>query len=494
MDSKKTLIGMILINLISILSGFIRDSSIATSLGATATSDVFMFVINLPTVLFSALGWVIMSTFVPAYTDVMINSDTKKLNKFSNTFIKIVIIFTSFIVLMLFIFNNFVIKLLAPGFLGESYILAKRLFFIILPSLIFLSVSSCIVAILNANKKMIWVSMLGIPINIMTIIGVTVIFPNKGIDMATLMVFLGSVMQMILMLFPLNKTKFRFTNDFDLKDENIRKMIFMIGPMIISVMAQQINSLFGGAITSTLAEGSLTAYNLATKIINATYNSIILIGISYIYPYLSHDFASGMIEKFKNNISKSINLIFLVLMPITILLINLNEEIIAILYGYGKFTNDAIIITSKILMISSLGILFMGVRELLYRAYYSAKDTKTPMRYSIWGIVINIIGAITLAKKFDVIGVAIASSVSILISTILIYIKFKKEFNVVVFTPKLVIKYIIISGILFWSVKIIKNFLNTGIFTTSIFLGVSAIIIYSLLIIIFRIDIKQYFK
>lgn len=494
MNSKKTLIVMVLINLISILSGFIRDSSIAISLGATATSDVFMFIINVPTVLFSSLGWVIMSTFVPTYTDVMINQDRKNLNEFSNTFIKVVVMFTSCIVLILLGFNKFMIKILAPGFLGDSYVLAKQLFFIITPSLIFLSISYCSVAILNASKKMIWVPMLGIPINIMTIVAVILIFPKYGIHMATAIVLVGSILQMILMTIPLIKTPFRFTMYFNLKDENIKKMISMLGPMFIGVMAQQINSIFGGAITSTLTEGSLTSYNLATKIINATYNSIILIGISYIYPYLSHDFASGMIDKFKNTISKSLNLIFLILMPITVLIIHLNEEIITILYGYGKFTSESINITSKILVISSFGILFMGIRELLYRAYYSARNTKTPMKYSVLGIVINIFLAIVLSKKLGIIGVAMASSISILISTVCIYIKFKKEFNSVIFTPMIIIKYIIITVILFYSIKMIKVYISYGVFITAIILPITTIFIYILLILILKINIKEYLK
>ncbi|QAS62037.1 hypothetical protein EI377_15605 [Clostridium septicum] len=160
--------------------------------------------------------------------------------------------------------------------------------------------------------------------------------------------------------------------------------------------------------------------------VNATYNSIILIGISYIFPYLSHDFASGKIEVFKEKVSKSINIIFLILMPINILLIQLNDEVISILYGYGSFSRDAIQLTSSILLFLSIGVVFMGIRELINRAYYSAKNTKIPMKYSVLGISINIILGLLLAKRFGVIGVAIASSLSILLSTFAICFKFKR--------------------------------------------------------------------
>lgn len=496
MKNKKILFYMIIINLISMITGFIRDSSIAYSLGATGTSDIFMFIINLPTILFSALGWVIMSTFLPTYTEVMINQNSSKLNKFSNTFIKSSAAFSAIISIILITFNRFFISILAPGFKGESFLLTKKLFFIIVPSLIFLTIASCMAAILNANKKMLWVSLLGIPINIMTIIGIIIIYPRYGIELVTYTVLVGSIIQVIIFVYPLIKTGFKFSSDFDLKDENMKKIMRTIAPMIIGVMAQQINSMFGGAITSTLSAGSLTSYNLATKIVNATYSSIILIGISYIFPYLASDFSSGKIEKFKLKVSKSIKIIFIILMPITILLINLNKEIITILYGYGNFTADSIRLTSRILVFSSIGIVFMGIRELVNRSYYSAKDTKTPMKYSVLGIIVNVILGIVLSMRMGVVGVALASTISISISTFGIYRKFKKEFGMSYMCKIDIFKYVSITISLFYSVKFIHYFvgMSKNVIISIIITSIVTIIIYFIYLYIFNINIKEDFK
>ena len=106
MKKRKILFGMIIVNFISMLSGFVRDSSIAATLGSTTLADIFMFIINLPTMIFSSLGWVIMSTFLPAYTDVMVNQETKKLNEFSNTFIKCIMMIVTLIMIVLLIFKK----------------------------------------------------------------------------------------------------------------------------------------------------------------------------------------------------------------------------------------------------------------------------------------------------------------------------------------------------------------------------------------------------
>lgn len=496
MGNKKILIGMILINLISIISGFLRDSSIVIALGATEISDIFMFIINLPTVLFSSIGWVIMSTFLPTYVDLMVNKGKDIVNNFTNTFIKCIVIISSLFVVVLLIFNKVSINILAPGFKGEAFLLTKELFFIMVPSLIFLSISSCFSAILNANKKMLWVSLMGIPINIMTIFSMILVYPNYGIKYSTLVVLLGTFLQVLIFVIPLRKINFRFNKKFDIKDENIKKLIYIIGPMFIGIMAQQINSMFGGAITSTLEAGSLTAYNLSNKIVNAVYSSIILIAINYIFTYLSHDYANGEINKFNRKISSSANMIILVLLPLTLLLIKFNQEIISLLYGYGNFSRNDVLLTSRILIFSSIGIIFMGIRELINRSYYSTKETKIPTIYSIIGIGFNILLSLILCRRFGVLGVALAGSLSIVISAIGICYKFQKDFNTELVSFVSFIKYLGLTLVMYFIISFLKEVIqfNMNYIVNMFIIGVISLFLYIILLFIFRIRIIDYIK
>lgn len=494
MKKRKILLGMIIVNFISMLSGFVRDSSIAATLGSTTLADIFMFTINLPTMIFSSLGWVIMSTFLPAYTDIMVNQDTKKLNEFSNTFIKCVMIIITSIMVLLVIFKKGAIGIMAPGFVDENYKLTEELFIIVLPSLIFLSISSCLVAILNANKKMVWVAGMGIPVNIVTIISILFVYPKYGVHYSIGVVVLGSIFQLLIFLYPLSHTSFRFNAQFNLRDKNIKNILKSIGPMLIGVMAQQINSMFGSAITSTLSAGSLISYNLANKVVNAIYNSIILIGISYMFPYMAQYYANKEFDKFKDNVVKGINLIILILIPITILIIVLNKEVIKVLYGYGKFNYEAITMTGKTLLVSGIGIIFLGIRELLNRAYYSAQNTLVPMKYSIIGISLNVFLALILSMKMEVLGVALASTLSTFISCLMLYHKFKEKFELKLLRRNDIFKYFGIFILLYILSNFIKVQLNiTYEILSGVINGCAVCLLYVMLLLIFRIDIKAYF-
>lgn len=493
MKKNKVLIFMMLINIISMLFGFLRDSSIAYVLGSTNISDIFMFIINLPTVLFSAMGWVITSTFIPIYADIKVNETEIEVNKFSNIFMKLMTLISIIIVLFLYIFNRYAIMILAPGFTGESFNITKNLFFVVIPSLIFLTISSCYSAILNACKKMLWVSAIGIVLNFAIILSILFVYPYYGIKMAVIGVTFGCFMQIIFLLNPTKETGFFLTKDFDLKNHNIKKILSMIGPMLIGIMAQQINIMFSGSITSMLEPGSLTSYNLATKVTNAMYGSVIIIGISFIFPYLSEYFSKGKFDDFIKEVKVGIELILLILIPVTILFLLLNDNIISLLYGYGKFSQEDIKITGKVLFYLSIGIIAIGIRELLYRSYYACKNTKKPMFFSTFSIALNIILAIVLMKKLGVLGVALANSIASVISCLAIYFYFEKDMKIKnLVSKKDTIKYTFIATILYFLgtlIKILVLKITSVNILILIMVSTLIMIIYLGMIVLLRIEI-----
>jgi putative peptidoglycan lipid II flippase len=70
-----------------------------------------------------------------------------------------------------------------------------------------------------------------------------------------------------------------------------------------------------------------------------------------------------------------------------------------------------------------------GVRDVLNRAFYSAKDTKTPMIYSVVGMVINITLSAILYRYMSVPGLTLSSSISSVVITLMLIIQMNKKFK-----------------------------------------------------------------
>ena len=96
------------------------------------------------------------------------------------------------------------------------------------------------------------------------------------------------------------------------------------------------------------------------------------------------------------------------------------------MFGRGAFDYDAIKMSSSALFFYSIGMVGMGIREVLARAFYSLQDTKTPVINATVGVFINIVLNIILSKYLGVGGLALATSISALVTAALMFVSFKK--------------------------------------------------------------------
>ncbi|EJO5346050.1 murein biosynthesis integral membrane protein MurJ [Clostridium botulinum] len=458
MKLMKTTIGMVIVTLISILLGFARESVTVYKLGASWQADSFIFSVAFPGFIFATLGGVISTTFVPLYTDLIINKTKKEANDFANIFINIIVLISLILVIIGEIYTGQIIRILAPGFKGETYEFTLKLVRIILPSMIFMGMIYCFVGILTSFKELIITSAISIPLHLSIIFALIFIYPSKGLEYSIAMVLFGSLLQVAMFIPKLIKNGYRYTFNFNFKNHYIKEAIYMIGPMAIGIMVQQINIMIDKSLASTLDQGGITSINLASKLNIATYSSIGYLLVVLIFPILSQYASENNMEKFSKTLVSSLNVVIGLMISITIISIFFRRELVNILFGYGKFTEKDVTYTSQILLFYSLEICFLGIRDVLNRAFYSLKDTKTSMKNGIIGVVINIILSLLLIRVMDAKGLALSTSISMIIISILLFKDIKSKLVDVNLTKfYLNISKILIAGIVQYGVMIAIN-------------------------------------
>ena len=174
-----------------------------------------------------------------------------------------------------------------------------------------------------------------------------------------------------------------------------------------------------------------------------------------------------------------------------------SKEIIAIVFGRGKFDENMIYITSKCLFYYTSGFIFMVLREIVTKIYYSFKDTKTPVINSGIGIILNIVLNIVLSIYMGISGIAFATSISLVVTTILLTYKLKKKYGdfyiqEIIFT---FLKVFVISIILVSLIYLIKQFLiEFNIFVQIIVPSIVVGILYLISIFFYFSEIREIVK
>ncbi|MCM1990505.1 murein biosynthesis integral membrane protein MurJ [Oceanirhabdus seepicola] len=459
MKAMKTTILMVIITIIGILLGFIRESVTVGVLGAGWQADSFIYSVMFPTMIFASIGGVISSIFMPIYTSIRINESLTDANKFASNFICIITIIVIILIFIGEIFTKNIVMVLAPGFSGDGLELTSKLIRIILPTMILMTSVYVSVGILSSFKDIILNAAISIPIHLMVILSLLLIYPRYGMYDTMIIIAFGSVLQFLMFIPKLRKKGFVFSISFDFKNKHIKEAVYMIGPMIIGTMAIQVNMMVDRGIASTIGDGVLTTVNLANKLNMASYNSIAFIIIMMIFPVLSEQVAHKDMKQFSKTLTKSISIIISIMLPITIILNFFRYDIINLLFGYGKFTKQDVMISANILSFYSLGLCFLGIRDILNRAFYSFKDTKTSMKNGVLAVGLNIVLSIIFSKIIGAKGLALGTSVSTIFVSILLIRSMKKkvvEFKIRDFILNS-FKVIIAGSILCCSLVVLQN-------------------------------------
>src|SRR5699024_8360538 len=98
-----------------------------------------------------------------------------------------------------------------------------------------------------------------------------------------------------------------------------------------------------------------------------------------IYPTLSRLVEEDKIHEISKVINKTIYLISLIIIPISIFSIFYSKDIISLVFERGAFNHKSVEITAIVFACYSVGILFSGIKDIFDTIFYSFGDTKTPM-------------------------------------------------------------------------------------------------------------------
>lgn len=416
--------------IISILSkflGFARETVLSYFYGASNISDAYLISLTIPAVVFSFLGGALGTSYIPLMGSIIKEKGERESLRFTNNIVNFVILIATVLVLFVLSFTELVVRLFASGFKDETFKMAVAFTRIAVFGVYFTGLTYIFSSFLQIKGNFVIPALVGFPYSILVILS---IFLSKKLNYLYILSF-GSVLaiasQFILVfIFSLKKGFFyRFFLDF--KDEYLKKIINLALPVMLGTSVGQLNVLIDRTIASGIVVGGISALNYANRL-NGFIQDIFANSISTVmYHLITKMAALEDVKGFKRVIGENINLINVFLVPATVGLFIFSVPITKLVYGRGAFDGRALVLTSGALLFYSLGMTGVGAGTILSRAFYSLQDTRTPMINSVHAVILNIILNITLSKFMGISGIALATSISNLFCTGLLFLSLKKK-------------------------------------------------------------------
>lgn len=427
--SKKIMVksvGIIMaISIVSKFTGFFRDTLVAGAFGATYIADAYSISMTIPYILFNIIGVAIATTFIPLLSESYSNNGKEDMMNFANNVINIVIVISIAILFLAGMNVTSLIKIIAPNLPLNTFNMAVTLTRYTIFSLAFMSMTNGFMAILQIFDEFTPGVLTGFVVSIPIII---YIFLGKkyGIYGLTVVSVLGFGLQVLIQVPWLIKNKYKYSFKINIYDKRIKTMFILILPVLIGTGVSELNILVDRMVASGLPEGSIASFDYAYKLSTIVYSIFVYSIITIIYPNLSKIKNKDMIL-FKKYICKSINIICMVMVPASLSMIVLKRDIVEIIFKHGAFHERAVIMTSSALGYLAIGMVFLGIRDVCDRAFYSLNDTKTSMINGIIGMVCCIISNLITVRFIGIRGLALSITISAVVSTILLLRSLRKK-------------------------------------------------------------------
>lgn len=493
MRGNKIFKAAFLVMIIGILSRFLglfRDILVGYQFGVSIYTDAYKAAVSVPETIFTIVGLAISTVFIPMLSKVKYEKSKDEMFKFSNNIISILLVISIIVFSLGFLFTDKIVGFMFDGFTKDKFILTVFLTRITLFNLLFLSINACYTAMLQVCEDFVIPSILGMFFNAPMIIYL-LFFNDINIIGLTIANVIGNFLRVVVQVPVLYKHGYKFKLFINIKDERIKKILMLIIPVIIGSGANSLNMIVDMKVASSLGDGAVSALDFAQKIIVFANTAITTSIVSVMYPIMANKLNEGDNEGFSIYLKKSISIIALLLVPISIGFILLNKELISAFYERGKFNDIAVGITSSAFLGYSLVLPFTGIRDILNSSLFSMQKTKVTTINGVIGVVVNIILSISLSKIFGIFGVALASTIASMITAILLFIstrKFVGNFNVIPIIIKL-LKILLSAIIMFFVLVMLNNILvlNNSILTI-LFNFIIGVIVYFIVCKILKIE------
>lgn len=416
---KSSVIVMVFIILGKVLA-LVRDALIAAKFGATYITDIYNFALGM-VYLLTTISYGLTTTFIPLHTEHLQKSTKKIRDKFVNNVVNVSSIFTILLSVLLIIFAKYIIYVFGHGFWNDPKILSisVEITRIMIISLIFISLQSVITGVLQAHKEFYEPASMAAISNVVYIVYLVFLTSKYGIKGFAVATVIGFFMQFAINVPKYRKLGYRYERVVDFKDKELHNMFKLMLPIIISTSVVQLNVFVNRSFATNIFFGAVTVLDYANKINTLAYE-VFAIGIAMIvYPTLSELAAKENKDEYKRALGRAINTIMLIMVPAAIAIAVLREPLITVIFKRGAFNAEAAKLTASALLFYSPAMIAYGIRDILNKAFYSIKDTKTPMINSFIGIAINIVINVFIIKYMKVSGLTLATTISAIITTIL---------------------------------------------------------------------------
>ncbi|MFV2063805.1 MAG: murein biosynthesis integral membrane protein MurJ [Chloroflexota bacterium] len=395
---------------LSRMLGWLRVVVLGNLFDASAELDAFFAAFRIPDLMFQLVAaGAIASSLIPVLSGLLADGERDRAWRVASTVANLMVGVLLVLAVLMAVFAPLIVPFLVPGFDEATTQLTIDLTRLMLISPIFLAAGSIATAVLNTEGRFGAAAMAPLVYNVSIIGGSLLLAPHIGVFAAAVGVVIGSVAHLLIQV-PALRGVFRYSILTDIGDAAARQSFWLMLPRAIGLGANQITFLVNTLLATTVAVGAVVNYTVAFSVLQIPLGVIGLpLGV-VLLPAMSRALARGRETEFGSVVVSSLRLLLWATVFVAAVGIVARDEVVELLFGWG-FDQAALAATAATLGVFLLGLPAHALNVILARAFYSGKDTVTPVTVAIISVGLNVVISLATVERLGLQGLALGIAV-----------------------------------------------------------------------------------
>lgn len=405
---------------VSRVLGFVRDQLIAFTVGTGPVGEAFVVAQRFPN-LFRALfaEGAFNSAFVPLFAKHIEAGGSASARDFAERTYSVLLAWLVVLCGVAMLAMPLIMLVIAPGFEpgGAQYSLAVELTRICFPYLLFISLAALQGGVLNSLGRFTAAASAPILLNL-TLIGANILVwaiasgnsPETGRIYAWA-VFVAGVAQFVLLTIASRRAGMALLPRWPKLTPEVKRVIWLSVPGIISGGIMQINLLIATMIATTFDRAVAYLY-YADRVYQLPLGVIgVAIGV-VLLPELARKLRTNDAAGAAASQNRALELSLFLTLPSTFALIAIPAPIMHTLFEYGAFTRSDSLATAVAIAALATGLPAFAMTKVFQPGFFAREDTRTPMIFALISVAVNIAASLILSRFFGYAGIAIATALA----------------------------------------------------------------------------------
>ncbi len=420
------------LTLLSRITGLARETLTAAYFGAGSQTDAFFVAFRLPNLLRRLFAEGAFSqAFVPVLGQIKAQEGEAAALRLARNAALVMAAALAAICLAAIIGAPILVWLMSGGFSGDAatFDLTVMLTRWMFPYILMISLVALASGLLNTWSEFKTPAFAPVLLNLSFIGCAVLLSPHlaQPIWALAIAVILGGLAQLSLMVWSVRKTilarQFKVgdeakdtTTSWSVReawrDPNVRRVLTLMVPATLAVSVAQVSLIINTHIAARLESGSVSWLSFADRLMEFP---TALLGVALgtvLLPSLTKANSNNDQQRTNQLIDWGMRLVFVLAIPAAIGLAVLAIPLTAVLFHYGKFDHQDLIMTSQAMVGYSVGLVGLIAIKVLAPGFYAQQDIKTPVKIALFTLILTQLLNLIFVPLFAHAGLALATSLA----------------------------------------------------------------------------------